>query len=189
MEKFLSILNRNLSLTTKIIIVVAAVLVLTGADLGVKQIVKQNLGTGKVITVVPDFWYFSYVQNDDISFSLLRSVTAGLGETTKWILILCLQGICAVLAIIFYMYCKQLKYIIPLALIICGALGNWVDRLIRGYVVDYVEWHFKFIHVPLFNPWPIFNLADVYTDCGVMILMIVMFFFSATPKQAPHENL
>jgi len=188
MEKFLSILNRNLSLTTKIIIIVAAVLVLTGADLGVKQTVKQNLGTRKVITVVPNFWYFSYTQNDDIGFSLLRSVTSGLGKTQKWVLILCLQGICAILAIIFYMYCKQLKYLVPLSLIICGALGNWIDRLIWGNVTDYVEWHFKFLHMSLFNPWPIFNLADVYNVCGGVILLIVMIFFSATPKRLPGED-
>jgi signal peptidase II len=188
MERILSILNRHLGLRTKIIIIITAVVALTGADLCVKQIVKQNLGTEKVITVVPGFWYFTCAKNDDIGFSILRSVTSGLGKTAKWALILCLQGICAVIAMIFYMYCKKMKYIIPLALIISGALGNWIDRLTRGYVLDYVEWHFRFIPMHLFNPWPIFNLADVYMSCGAGGLLIIMFFFDATPKQAPGKE-
>ena len=61
---------------------------------------------------------------------------------------------------------------IPLGLIVSGALGNVIDRIIRGYVVDYVMWYYKdFI-------WPIFNLADVYTVIGACLLFIVVFFFS-----------
>lgn len=107
-------------------------------------------------------------------------------RTSKWVLIVCLQGLASLAVIIFFFYSYNWRYLIPLCLIISGALGNLLDRIIRGYVVDYVMWTFTFfpfnilnnIFNNLFDPWPIFNLADVYTVTGAILLFIVIFFFS-----------
>ena len=107
-------------------------------------------------------------------------------RTSKWLFIISLQGFATLIIIIFFFYSHLWKYLIPLGLIISGALGNFLDRIIRGYVVDYVMWTFKFppfnflnkITNNLFNPWPIFNLADVYTITGAIILFVIVLFFS-----------
>ncbi|MBN2545348.1 MAG: signal peptidase II [Spirochaetes bacterium] len=99
-------------------------------------------------------------------------------DNIKWIFLVFLQGSGTFLVFLIYLFTKKWKYIIPLALIISGALGNVFDRVIRGYVVDFVMWTFKFIPHPLFNPWPIFNLADVYTVSGAVLLFIILLFFS-----------
>jgi len=78
---------------------------------------------------------------------------------------------------------------VPLALIISGAMGNVLDRIIRGYVVDFVMWAFKFIPLPLFNPWPIFNLADVYTVSGAILLFIILLFFSKDELKGESASL
>ena len=107
---------------------------------------------------------------------------------SKWFFIVGLQSFATIVILIFFFYSHLWKYLIPLSLIISGALGNLIDRIIRGYVVDYVMWTlnffpFNFINkfkltYNLFNPWPIFNLADVYTITGATILFIIIIFFS-----------
>ena len=54
-------------------------------------------------------------------------------------------------------------------LILSGAWGNALDRLFRGYVVDYFE--FTFIN------YPVFNVADIYVVCGTVILAVLLLFF------------
>lgn len=97
-------------------------------------------------------------------------------KTQKWLILVLLQGLGAVFVIIFYLYNNTWKHLLPLVLIISGALGNLLDRIVRGYVVDYVMWSFEFIPLPLFNPWPIFNLADVYIVIGALLLFAVILF-------------
>lgn len=98
-------------------------------------------------------------------------------RTSKWLFLVMLQGFGTIVVITFFFYSKLWRYILPLGMISSGALGNVLDRIIRGYVVDYVRWDFKIIPLRLFNPWPIFNLADSYTVVGAISLFIVLFFF------------
>jgi signal peptidase II len=67
-----------------------------------------------------------------------------------------------------------------LALIMAGALGNLMDRVSLGYVVD-------FLHVHYANVWnfPIFNLADVAINLGVVLVLIDSFFLEAKRREPP----
>jgi signal peptidase II len=65
---------------------------------------------------------------------------------------------------------------LPFALIIAGALGNVVDRLRLGYVVDFVEWYCRSFH------WPVFNVADSCIVVGATLM--VLFNFASKEKQA-----
>lgn len=62
--------------------------------------------------------------------------------------------------------------------IITGALGNLIDRLVNGYVVDFIHWFYKGFD------WPVFNLADAYVTVGMILLIIEFLFFSKTEKPA-----
>ena len=156
----------------KVLLLVFFILIFTGSDLIVKEVVTQNLKNKPEVTVIRGFWSFHYVVNDDIGFSILRWVSNFLNTHQKWIFLVILQGVGSLVVIGFYFYSNTVKLMIPLGLMVSGALGNVIDRIIRGYVVDYVMWYYKdFI-------WPIFNLADVYTVIGACLLFIVVFFFS-----------
>jgi len=120
-----------------------------------------------------------YPYDDEVIKDIFNSVNY---RTPKWYFIILLQGLATLAIIIFFFYSNLWKYLLPLSLIISGAMGNVIDRLIRGYVVDYVMWTFKFIPIDLFNPWPIFNLADVYTVTGAIILFVIIFLFSKEEK-------
>jgi len=59
-----------------------------------------------------------------------------------------------------------------LALIIGGAVGNLIDRMLLGHVVDFIQVYLPFIPLALFNPWPSFNVADSAISVGVVLLII-----------------
>jgi signal peptidase II len=59
-----------------------------------------------------------------------------------------------------------------LALIIGGAVGNLIDRVAYGHVVDFIQVYLPLIPLRLFNPWPAFNIADSAISIGVVLLMI-----------------
>lgn len=64
---------------------------------------------------------------------------------------------------------KSIVVRVSLSLIISGALGNLIDRLIYGYVVDFISVHFKNIYY-----FPIFNVADVFVVVGTMLLLFYL---------------
>lgn len=229
----------------KLIFLLLVIIIFTGCDLLIKEVVEQNLKDKPDIVVIKNFWHFHYVQNDDIGFSLLTNIALtsklkiffllhafglilGIGLLfemkkitfkkivfgalilelfilllfifsvffsrfyynasikTKWLFLLFLQGSGSLAVILFYIFfVNNWKYAIPIALIISGALGNVIGRAIKGYVVDYVMWTFKFIPLDLFNPWPIFNLADVYTVIGATLLLIIFLIF---PEKKQDKN-
>ncbi|SFV86137.1 Lipoprotein signal peptidase [hydrothermal vent metagenome] len=57
--------------------------------------------------------------------------------------------------------------LIALTLILSGTLGNLIDRVMNGFVVDFIDLHYQNFH------WPIFNFADIFITVGVVLLLIV----------------
>jgi len=76
---------------------------------------------------------------------------------------------------------------IALALVLGGAVGNAIDRLLRGYVIDFIDWHW-------FDPdwlrpalhWPTFNVADSGITVGLAMLFLEML-FAKKPAKAPAQ--
>lgn len=64
---------------------------------------------------------------------------------------------------------------ISLSLIIGGAVGNLIDRVVFGHVVDFIQVYLPFIPLRLFNPWPAFNIADSAISIGVALLLLETF--------------
>jgi len=73
---------------------------------------------------------------------------------------------------------------IALALVLGGAVGNAIDRVLRGYVIDFIDWHW-------FDPlwmrpslhWPTFNLADSGITVGLVMLFLEMLFAKKAAKE------
>ncbi len=122
--------------------------------------------------------------NRDILKNIFSSVDY---RTSKWLIIVLIQLLATILVAFFYFRSSLFIHLLPLGLIISGALGNVIDRIIRGYVVDYVMWSFKFIHLRILNPWPIFNLADVFTVTGTILLFIMVFFFTKEKEETKEK--
>jgi len=117
------------------------------------------------IEVIPGYFDFSYAENTGIAFGILDSA-----EYAWKPYALAALAIVAVAGIIFYYHKspsgrKMLHF--ALGLTTGGILGNLGDRIFRGYVVDFIEWHIRDSFY-----WPNFNIADAAICVGIALLMI-----------------
>ncbi len=115
-----------------------------------------------------------------IDFTLVHNTGAafGIGSQSTWLFIIIASVI--VLGIILWLaLSKNLKLglVVALSLLAAGGIGNVVDRILFGYVVDFIE--FTFID------FPVFNVADICVTAGVILLFIqVLFFGAATSSES-----
>ncbi|MGZ3459604.1 MAG: signal peptidase II [Archangium sp.] len=119
------------------------------------------------VPVVEGYWNFRYVENPGAAWGIF----AHLPESVR-LPFFHLVSLVA-LGFIFFMYVRlspqQWLLRWALALIAGGALGNFLDRLVRGYVIDFVDWHWR--NQPGMR-WPTFNVADAAICVGVGLLLL-----------------
>jgi signal peptidase II len=139
---------------------------LVGCDHATKLAVMMKLGGGDQIQIVPGALDLRYARNDDVAFSLFHHF--GNGAPTFHRTALLIGVSLAVLAVVLTQWWKRRAdptraLHVGFALVVAGAAGNVIDRMMRGYVVD-------FIHVHM---WPVFNVADVLIVAGTILLALV----------------
>ncbi|GGF96000.1 MULTISPECIES: signal peptidase II [Cysteiniphilum] len=135
-------------------------------DLGTKYLASQNLTYGQPVEILP-FFNLTLLHNYGAAFSFLSNAN------TTWQVIL-LSGIALIVAIVILIWLARLPKnknltACALALILGGALGNVYDRIIHGYVVDFLDFHINNYH------WPAFNIADSAICIGAVILILMSF--------------
>jgi signal peptidase II len=107
------------------------------------------------------FFDLTYAENRGVSMGFLEASS----DAQRWLLVGLTALIAGVVAI--WMWREKLRGdVLALAMVLGGALGNIVDRIRFGYVVDYADLHFG-----NFRPFWIFNLADACISIGVVILL------------------
>jgi signal peptidase II len=127
------------------------------------------------IALLPIF-NLTWTENNGISLGLLNAST----ETGRWLLVAMTAAI-AIGVGVWIVREKQRGDLIALGMILGGALGNILDRVRFGYVVDFADLHFG-----AFRPFLIFNVADAAISIGVVILLLRAFLQS---KERPEENI
>ncbi|GAY76506.1 signal peptidase II [Sporolactobacillus inulinus] len=135
-----------------------------------KGLVVHNMALGQSITMIPNFFYLTSIRNNGAAWSILEGQFVFFFIITAVVLII----------VIYYMQTlgrKQPLLGTSLGLIIGGTLGNFVDRLFRGEVVDFL--HFYLIR---YN-FPVFNLADSSLFLGVVLLIIYLFLDGKKDRQ------
>ena len=139
--------------------IVVLTLSLFGCDHATKLAAETSLSHGESVNVVTGILELRYAPNHDTAFSLLRTFDVARPPG------LLLAASALALGLVLAMWIASRKRAsrvqhVGFALVLAGALGNVVDRAMRGYVVD-------FIHL---TRWPIFNVADVAVVAGVVLL-------------------
>ncbi len=156
------------------------------ADQAMKAFVVEKLGIaypGAVTEILP-FFDLRFVANNGVSLGLLAAET----DWMRWALV-ALTGVIAVGVGFWMAREKNRGDMLALAFVLGGALGNIVDRVRFGYVVDYADLHFG-----EWRPFLVFNVADAAITIGVVILLIRALFVREKPKAeasadaAPVEN-
>lgn len=110
---------------------------------------------------VTNFFNIVFTWNPGTAFSLFRT----LGDNAPLIMIIATGVIIALLLYYLIMRCKHYECT-PLILIIGGALGNLVDRLRFGAVIDFLDFHIGGAH------WPSFNIADAFITIGILVYIL-----------------
>jgi len=135
--------------------------------IAVDQLTKYVARTGlddRVITIIPACFEFTYLEN--------RGAAFGIFQSRRFILI----GLTSIVIVILIVYLLKKKHANPwmkasLILIIGGAIGNLIDRVANGYVVDFLHFYIGDVF-----DWPVFNFADICVVIGTMILAAVLLF-------------
>ncbi|MBI3321491.1 MAG: signal peptidase II [Candidatus Omnitrophica bacterium] len=124
------------------------------ADQLSKSLILTSFAPGESLPVIPGLLHLTYVQNTGAAFGLLK------GQQTLFIVLSL-----AVVAWILYEFVRRplttSSIVWGCALILGGALGNLVDRLRLGYVVDFID----------LRVWPVFNVGDSAITIGVALLL------------------
>jgi signal peptidase II len=128
-----------------------------------KAIVKSTMELGEVIPLIPPFLDLHYITNRGVAFGLFSAF----GDVFVPVAIAIMSVI-----VIYYrgLVGRRLLLRTALALQLGGALGNLLDRLRYGAVVDFLDFHIDAINFH----WPVFNLADTAIVIGVGILLVCL---------------
>ncbi len=124
-----------------------------------KHIATTNLLPGDSIPLIPNIFHLTLVYNKGAGFGLFT------GQRVFFILL----AIGTVLGILFFIWKRRIRsrlLVVGLALIVAGALGNMIDRLRTGYVIDFFD----------LKIWPVFNIADSAISIGAVMIAWILFF-------------
>jgi signal peptidase II len=141
------------------LLLVALVLLVAGCDQATKHWAEEELAGAPPAEVVAGRLELTYAENHGVAFNTERVLPAAARTP-----VLVLAGVAAlgVLAVLWWRRRGEVSArTAGYALVVGGAAGNFVDRIARGYVVDFVHLH----------GWPIFNVADVAVVAGVGLLL------------------
>ncbi len=137
------------------------------ADQWTKSIAVQYLDLHHSVTIIESFFDLTLVHNRGAAFGMMSELAE------PWRTIFFTLVSIGAFAIIIHVYRSRSpdSYLVPMAVIMItgGAIGNIIDRIRLGYVIDFLDFHYFDKH------WPIFNLADSCITIGVTLLIIEMF--------------
>lgn len=137
-------------------------------DQATKWLVMSGLEPFETVELIPNL-NLTLMFNPGAAFSFL----ADAGGWQRWLFATFALGISAALvAWLLRLEARERMLAAALALIIGGAVGNLIDRVLLGHVIDFIQVYLPFIPLALFNPWPAFNIADSAISVGVILLLI-----------------
>jgi len=149
-----------------------------------KFLVTQSLELYESFSVFSGF-NITLVHNTGAAFSFLKDA----GGWQRWFFISLSTIISCVVVFWIHATPSHRKWLCcSLALILGGAVGNLMDRILYGYVIDFFDVSLTFLPLRLFNPWPAFNIADSAITVGIIMLVIDTFWFDNATVSIPAAN-
>ncbi|MGD9486731.1 MAG: signal peptidase II [Calditrichaceae bacterium] len=168
---------KKISLTFMAVTIICIVIL----DQVTKLITKTSMYLGESIPVIGNFFRFTYVENPGIAFGVR------IGNPVVF------MGLSFFAAGLVFYYLYRFRnegwpVQLSLSFISAGAIGNLVDRVIYGRVIDFMDFEFFDINIPPFSllsyqfqgygmdRWPVFNVADMAVTGGMILLLFYMLF-------------
>jgi signal peptidase II len=131
-------------------------------DQASKSLASSQLAPRQILSVIPGFFNIVLVKNRGMAFGIFNQAHSGLSS-----MFLLAATIAAIGVILFFFWVKKdhLWLTIGLSLILGGAVGNLIDRIQLGYVIDFLDFFVAGYH------WPAFNVADSAVTVGTFWLL------------------
>lgn len=134
---------------------------LIGLDQASKWVVLANIRPGETLYVAP-FWNWVLTFNAGAAFSFLSEA----GGWQRWLFTALAFAISGWIVHMLRRHAGEVRLALALTLIMAGALGNVIDRIRFGAVVDFIQWHAAGFY------WPAFNVADSAITVGAVLLAL-----------------
>jgi signal peptidase II len=134
-------------------------------DQGSKLAIASTMHLYQSFQIMP-YFRLTYVHNTGAAFSFLSEA----GGWQRWFF----AGLALVISIVITVWLARLKQhetllAVALSLVLGGAMGNLIDRLVYGYVIDFLDVYYQTWH------WPAFNIADSAITLGVILMLVESF--------------
>ncbi|MGH0037336.1 MAG: signal peptidase II [Myxococcota bacterium] len=176
----MAVVIRSRAMTPKAKLFWLMLLISLPLDQLTKQWIIRNFHYGEVQEVIPGIFDLTYVRNPGGAFSFFAS---GPFEQRMAFFI----GTTAVAVVLLAFFYRKLEpqaklSAFSLGMILGGALGNLIDRLVYTEVIDFLD-----VHLWSGYTWPTFNLADSFIVVGVILLMVETFFAEQPGGEGPRE--
>lgn len=157
----------------RVLLVVMLTLGLFGCDHATKAVATSSLAGGQSVSIVGDLVELRWTPNPDVAFSMTQRLGWTPWTTPVVLATLAASAMAFMLAVWWRSRREGTLVNVAFAAAFAGALGNVVDRLTHGYVVD-------FIHV---KRWPVFNVADILVVVGMAVAFLAKRRKAATIKE------
>jgi len=164
-------------LESKYLILATVASLMVVFDQVTKLYIHANFGLGESVPVVRDLFHITYVRNTGAAFGIFRDVP----EWFRQLFFLSMPPIALVIIVVMLrgVESRDRWQIFSLSLIFGGAIGNYIDRLRFGYVIDFLDFHYKDVW-----SYPAFNIADSAIVSGVCLLLLLMTVRDRAAKRA-----
>jgi len=159
-------------LSPKLKLVLSLVVAIVFVDQATKLLVDRTMPLHHSIPLIDNFFSLTYIRNTGAAFGILADSDEFFRRT--FLIAFSLAAIGFILLMLRRLPENETALTVALGFILSGALGNLIDRLIYGEVIDFLDFYWSGYH------WPAFNVADSFITVGVL----VMLFRLATTKDA-----
>lgn len=152
-----------------ILLGLAVIILIVAADQVSKAYISNTFVNEQknIIEVIKNFFYISYVTNTGAAWSLFSGNT--------FILVWC-TGFLLLTGFVFMFFTDRIFLTVSVSMIVGGGLGNFIDRVFKKGVVDFLDFY-------IFGyDYPVFNIADVCLVCGTILLAIYILFLYKNDK-------
>lgn len=153
-------------MTAKSKIILGWVAFIVIADQLTKFIVDQTMPLHHSIPVIDNLFSLTYIRNTGAAFGILSGSAASF--RLPFLVLFSLLAIGFVVTMLRRLPDKEIGLITALAFILGGAIGNLIDRIAYGEVIDFLDFYWASFH------WPAFNLADSFITIGVLITVLYL---------------
>lgn len=152
----------DLTKKNKLLYLITLLVIIVG-DQFTKHLVSSSMQLGQSQQIIDNFFYFTYAHNTGVAWGMLAG--------HLWLFII-VALVSAVLMIVFFIRTRRDEVLTRFGLVLtfAGMVGNLIDRVVFGYVRDFID-------VVIFNyNFPIFNVADMAVVIGVALIIIEIIF-------------